>query len=73
MDIDTFVKKAREFSKPFRVTKGDKFRLKDVDPGDTLDLKSEDKPRAKEALAGASRRWPNSRTCCTPRTAGPSC
>ena len=51
MDIDTFVKKAREFSKPFRVTKGDKFRLKDVDPGDTLGLKSEDKPRAKEALA----------------------
>ena len=51
MDIDTFVKRAREFSKPFRVTKGDTFRLKDVDPGDTLDLKSEDKPRAKEALA----------------------
>jgi PPK2 family polyphosphate:nucleotide phosphotransferase len=51
MDIDTFVKKAREFSKPFRVTKGDRFRLKDVDPGDTLGLKSEDKPHAKEALA----------------------
>jgi PPK2 family polyphosphate:nucleotide phosphotransferase len=51
MDLDTFVKKAREFSKPFRVAKGDKFRLRDVDPGDTLDLKSEDKPRAKEALA----------------------
>ena len=28
-----------------------KFRLKDIDPGDTLDLTSEDKPRAKEALA----------------------
>ena len=27
------------------------FRLKDVDPGDTLDLGSEEKPRAKEALA----------------------
>jgi PPK2 family polyphosphate:nucleotide phosphotransferase len=51
MDLDTFVKKARGFSKPFRVSKGDKFRLKDVDPGDTLGLKSEDKPRAKEALA----------------------
>jgi PPK2 family polyphosphate:nucleotide phosphotransferase len=51
MDLGTFVKKAREFSKPFRVNKGDKFRLKDVDPGDTLGLKSEDKPRAKEALA----------------------
>jgi PPK2 family polyphosphate:nucleotide phosphotransferase len=51
MDLDTFIQKARQFSKPFRVTKGDKFRLKDVDPGDTLGLKSEDKPRAKEALA----------------------
>jgi PPK2 family polyphosphate:nucleotide phosphotransferase len=51
MDLDTIVKKARELSKPFRVTKGDKFRLKNVDPRDTLGLKSEDKPRAKEALA----------------------
>jgi PPK2 family polyphosphate:nucleotide phosphotransferase len=51
MDLDRFIQKARQFSKPFRVTKGDKFRLKDVDPGDTLSLKSEDKPRAKEALA----------------------
>jgi len=51
MDLQVFTKKAREFSKPFRVSKGDKFRLKDVDPGDTLGLKSEDKPRAKEALA----------------------
>ena len=50
MDLDTIVKKARQFSKPFRVTKGEKFRLKDVDPRDTLGLKSEDKPRAKEAL-----------------------
>ena len=51
MDLDTIVKKARELSKPFRATKGDKFRLKNVDPRDTLGLKSEDKPRAKEALA----------------------
>jgi PPK2 family polyphosphate:nucleotide phosphotransferase len=51
MDLDTIVKTARKLSKPFRVTKGDRFRLKDVDPGDTLGLKSEDKPRAKEALA----------------------
>ena len=29
----------------------DNFRLKDIDPDDTLDLTSEDKPRAKEALA----------------------
>jgi len=45
------IKKARQFVKPFRVTDGDGFRLKDIDPGDTLDLNSEDKPRAKEALA----------------------
>jgi len=51
MDLDTIIKRAREFSKPFRVTKGDRFRLKDVDPGETLGLKAEDKPRAKEALA----------------------
>jgi PPK2 family polyphosphate:nucleotide phosphotransferase len=45
------IKKAREVSEPFRITSGHKFRLKDVDPGETLGLKSEDKPRAKEALA----------------------
>ena len=39
MDLDAIVKKARELSKPFRVTKGEKFRLKDVDPRDTLGLK----------------------------------
>ena len=49
-EIKAFVKKARKLAKPFRVT-GDNFRLKDIDPGDTLDFTSEDKPRAKEALA----------------------
>jgi PPK2 family polyphosphate:nucleotide phosphotransferase len=43
------IEAARKLCKPYRVT-GKKFRLKDVDPGDTGDLKSEDKPRAKEAL-----------------------
>lgn len=51
MKSKELVKKARKFSKPFRITDGRKFRLKDVDPGDTLELTSEDKPRAKEALA----------------------
>ncbi len=51
MDLDAIVKNAREFSRPFRVTKGNSFRLKNVEPGDTVGLKSEDKPRAKEALA----------------------
>ena len=44
-------KKAESFAKPFRVSDGERFRLKDIDPRDTLDLNSEDKPRAKEALA----------------------
>jgi PPK2 family polyphosphate:nucleotide phosphotransferase len=43
--------KPRKLSMPFRVTDGNGFRLKDCDPRDTLDLKSEDKPQAKEALA----------------------
>jgi hypothetical protein len=37
-----------KFAKPFRVTNGKKFRSKDIDPGDTLVLGSEDKPRAWE-------------------------
>lgn len=51
MKTSDVIKKACKFAKPFRVTNGEKFRLKDVDPGDTLHLNSEDKPRAKEALA----------------------
>ncbi len=50
-EMKRILKKARELAMPFRVTDGDRFRLKDIDPGDTLDLKSEDKPRAQEALA----------------------
>jgi polyphosphate kinase 2 PPK2 len=39
-------------AKPFRTSKGKDFRLKDVDPNDTLEFTKEaDKPRAKEALA----------------------
>jgi PPK2 family polyphosphate:nucleotide phosphotransferase len=51
MDTKGLIKRARGFAKPFRVTGDRRFRLKDVDPGDTLDLGSEDKPRAKDALA----------------------
>ncbi len=51
MKPSKIIKAARKFAKPFRVTDGKKFRLKDYDPGDTLDLTDEDKPRAKEALA----------------------
>jgi polyphosphate kinase 2 (PPK2 family) len=49
-EMKDLIKKARKFAKPFRVT-DDSFRLKDIDPDDTLKLTSEDKPRAKEALA----------------------
>lgn len=50
MKLKQVVEKAHHFSKPYRVTKGKKFRLKNVDPGDTQDFTSEDKPQAKEAL-----------------------
>ena len=50
-DLSEFIKRARKFIKPFCVTDGQGFRLGDIDPGDTLGLKSGDKPRAKEALA----------------------
>jgi PPK2 family polyphosphate:nucleotide phosphotransferase len=50
MKTKQVIEAARKFSKPYRVTNGKKFRLKDVDPGDTGELKSEDKARAKEVL-----------------------
>jgi PPK2 family polyphosphate:nucleotide phosphotransferase len=49
-ETKNLIKKARELAKPFRVT-DDRFRLKNVDPSDTLQFVSEDKPREKEALA----------------------
>ena len=51
MEKKELIKRARKLAKPFRVSDGKGFRLADVDPDDTLDLGSEDKPRAKEALA----------------------
>ncbi len=51
MKIKQIVKRARKLTAPFRITNGAKFRLKDIDPGEMLQFKSEDKPRAKEALA----------------------
>ena len=41
------VSNARMFAKPFRVTDGDKFRLKNADPGDGLGFKFVAKPRAR--------------------------
>jgi PPK2 family polyphosphate:nucleotide phosphotransferase len=52
MKIKEIIKVARDLAKPFRVSKGKDFRLKNVDPNDTLEFTKEaDKPRAKEALA----------------------
>jgi PPK2 family polyphosphate:nucleotide phosphotransferase len=50
MKLKQVIEAAHRLSKPYRVTNGNKFRLKHVDPGDTGELKSADKPRAKEAL-----------------------
>jgi PPK2 family polyphosphate:nucleotide phosphotransferase len=49
--ISNLVKQARSLAKPYRVADGRKFRLDDVSPGDTMGFRSEDKPRAREALA----------------------
>src|SRR5438874_8456110 len=52
MKTKEIIKRARELAKPFCISKGKNFRLKDVDPDDTLEFTKEaDKPRAKEALA----------------------
>ena len=50
MKTKEIIKTAREIAKPFRITKGKDFRLKDVDPNDTLEFTEEDKLRSKEAL-----------------------
>mgnify|MGYP003288503297 CR=1 FL=1 len=51
MKTTDFLKQASTYSEPYRVTKGAKFRLKDVDPADTLDFDPDEKPEAEEALA----------------------
>jgi PPK2 family polyphosphate:nucleotide phosphotransferase len=51
MKTKEIIKRARDLAEPFRVSKGKNFRLKYVDPDDTLDFTKEaDKSRAKEAL-----------------------
>src|SRR6267154_1584039 len=50
MKTKQLIEKARELAEPFRINKGKDFHLKHADPGETLGLTSEDKPRAKEAL-----------------------
>jgi len=50
-DMKRIVDVSRQFSRPYRVERGAKFKLSDFDPDDTGHLGSEDKPRAQEALA----------------------
>ncbi len=51
MNLDKLAKRSRQLADHFRVADGRKFRLKDVDPGDTLHLDQDDKEKAEEALA----------------------
>ncbi len=51
MKLERTLRTCHRLSRPFRVTRGRRFRLHDVDPGDTLNLQAEDKPCAREALA----------------------
>ncbi|HET6206594.1 MAG TPA: polyphosphate kinase 2 family protein [Terracidiphilus sp.] len=50
MKLKKVIANSRGFSKPFRITDPKNFKLKKFDPGDTRGLRSEDKPRAQEAL-----------------------
>jgi PPK2 family polyphosphate:nucleotide phosphotransferase len=50
MELKDIVHRAHRYMKPFKITKGKSFRLRDINPDDTQHLDSEDKPRAKEML-----------------------
>ena len=45
-----FLKQAKKYSEPFRITDGKKFKLKQIDPNETLGFDSGDKEKAEEAL-----------------------
>jgi len=51
MGMKELIKNSRDLARKFRVTDGKGFRLKDVDPTDTMKFGEEHKPRAREALA----------------------
>ncbi|WP_050028741.1 polyphosphate kinase 2 family protein [Verrucomicrobium sp. BvORR034] len=50
MKLKEVIKRARKLSQPYCISDGGKFRLDDIDPGDTGRLTAENKPEAKEAL-----------------------
>src|ERR1041384_2551477 len=53
------LKRMEKLVSPYRITKGDGFRLKDIDPDDTQKLDSEDKDECKELLAKGVERLAN--------------
>ena len=72
-EMKNLIKKARKLAKPFRVT-GDSFRLKDIDPGDTLGVYVRGQAaRQGSACHGRGGCWPSFRTCSTRRTVGRCC
>ena len=50
MELKEIAKAAESLATRYRVTEGKEFRLKDIHPDDTADFRSQDKPRAQEAL-----------------------
>src|SRR5499433_2241508 len=54
MRLKAIVKQSEKLSRPFRVTNGEKFRLDDIDPEDTLGIGPEGKARAKRLLAAGT-------------------
>src|SRR5215470_17957267 len=50
MKLDEIIKAASDLATPYRITEGDTFRLKDIDPDDTAGMEAADKLRAKEGL-----------------------
>jgi PPK2 family polyphosphate:nucleotide phosphotransferase len=51
MDMNKALRSARKLSEPYRIDDGKGFKLRRFDAGETGGLKSEAKPRAKDALA----------------------
>ena len=45
-----FLKQAKKYSEPFRITDGKSFRLKQINPANTLSFDDDEKPKAQQAL-----------------------
>jgi len=73
MKIKEIIERSQKFAAPYRVTNGKKFRLKDIDPGDTGAVTSEDKLRQKSSSKQALKYSSNCRMCFTRRISGRFC